>query len=539
MNKDASVAHDPVTAAGAIAPASPGMSTRALLLIAVVALLAGLAGRVYLTSLAPRYAYKWDHFDNIQMGRAASEFGLLRVYGLAKEKLPTIQGQQYDQTEGAFVPVEKPAMREVNYPPLGVTLFWLHDTLLRTVAPGPVNTFGSRLVMSIASVLAEVLLAVVVFLLARRIASDRWALAAAVVCWLFPPLAMDSSFWGQTDAWFMAPAALSLYLMIRQRWLGAGICLAVTALLKPQGIFMGPVALLALILLPLEGRRPGIEDMGRRAGKMFGGGLAALVVLSLPWTIAGGLGWLDNAYLANFGMYHETTLKAFNIWYLDALRLDTAGAATALNATDTIAGITKNAWGRLLAIASLVLLAIYTFKRLRDKPELALVVFTGLWLWSTFMLPTQVHERYIVYCMPLLIVAATALRKLWPAVLVLAIVGAAELSHNNWLPLPPGAYPAMVSQGQEFRQQAGQFLAAVPPSDPRVPQVKARLAALPAQLAEFKDEHDRARPWEWLLSIACVLAYGWAVVTTYRRPKTAPTPEPPKSHGKPDRKRNR
>lgn len=508
-------------------PAGPAKLRPALavtLIIFVAALAAGVAGRLYATSLAPRYAYTWDHFDNIQMGRAAAEDGLFRVYGVPREKLPTIQGWLFDPNGGVFEPIAKQPVRQVNYPPLGVTLFWVQDAMLRAIAPGPVNTFSSRLIMSTASVLAEVMLAVLVYVLARRLAGHGWALAAAAVCWLFPPLAMDSSFWGQTDSWFMAPAALSLLLMIRRRWVAAGICLAVTVLLKPQGIFMGPVSLMAIILLPPQGGPGGIEEMGRRAGKMFGAALAAVVLLSLPWTIAGGLDWIDKAYLANFRMYGETTLKAFNIWYLDALRLESMGSLSTMDPSDTIAGITKDGWGRLLTIAALVLLAVYAIKRLRHKPELALVVFAGLWLWSTFMLPTRVHERYIVYGMPMLIVAAAAMRRLWPAVLVLAIVGAAEMTHNIWLTTPPGVYAVNASR---MVMQYDQMVASSRDRS-RVPTQRQLDEALANLRGQIDADRDGTRPWELVLASLCVLAYAWAVVAPFRRPATLPAPTPHK-----------
>ncbi len=510
MNKETAM---PIPAAS---PAlRPGLAVTVIIVAAALA--AGVAGRLYATSLAPRYAYTWDHFDNIQMGRAAAEDGLFRVYGVPKEKLPTIKGLLYDPNKDDFSPINKPAVREVNYPPLGVTLFWVQDALLRSVSPGPVNTFNSRLIMSIASVLAEILLAVIVYLLVRRLVGHGWALAAAAICWLFPPLAMDSSFWGQTDSWFMAPAALAVLLMIRRRWLAAGVCMAVTVLLKPQGIFMGPIALMAVILLPEgDGKRPGIEKMGRRCGKMFGSAIAAVMLLSLPWTLSGGADWIDKAYLANFRMYGETTLKAFNIWYLDALRLDAMGAMNPVDCSDTIAAIAKDTWGRLLTIASLLLLGGYTLKRFRDKPELGLVIFAGLWLWSTFMLPTRVHERYIVYGMPLLIVAAAAMKRLWPAVLVLAIVGAAELSHNVWLKTPPGTYAANASY---MLARYERFVMSPPPGS-RPPTRHDLDVALADLREQMESQRDQTRGAEHLLAGLCVLAYAWAVIVPFRRKDT-------------------
>ena len=75
---------------------------------------------------------------------------------------------------------------------------------------------------------------------------------------------MNSSFWGMNDSWVQAPMMLSLYFMLRRRWIAAGICLGLAMQIKPQGLLMGPVALLAAALVPAEVRdSPSDRDHGR------------------------------------------------------------------------------------------------------------------------------------------------------------------------------------------------------------------------------------------------------------------------------------
>ncbi|HUT56781.1 MAG TPA: hypothetical protein VNA25_02775 [Phycisphaerae bacterium] len=560
------------------------------IVLAAAALVAGLGGRLWLTSLAPRWAYVWDHFDNIQMGRTATKHGLFRVYDVEPRSMPQIPGYAYAEQAGGFIPYVRPGPRKVNYPPLGVTVFWLQSSLLRAVDPPgpntiqafkrerrelypdpnyappeppmlddltPVNTFTSRLVMSIAAVAAELVAAVGVFLIARMLAGPVWGLLAAVVCWLMPPLAMDSSFWGQTDAWFLAPAVFTIYMMLRgQRglrpWVWAGALAAVTVLLKPHGLFLGPVVLFGAWVLPDRGRAPDWPVVFRRAGALIGAGAAALILISLPWSIASGGAWVQEGYVANFTKYGDTTLKAFNVWYLDVLLLDgtifdSGGAPVfALDSKATIMGIPKDAWGRLLALAAMAVAAWLVGRKYRHKGPTALVLFSALWVWSTFMWPTRVHERYIVYAIPLVTLAAVLLRRLWPAVLALAIVGTAELCHNVWLNPPPGTLLDKLGVRRTYEQAMARYVQMGGRSSRyTAPTMEAaekyEIDKAKHLRAEYLEQRKRTKGLEWLLLLISLGGYAWAFASPFafsvsQAAADKPPPKPAKGH-KPKRSR--
>jgi Gpi18-like mannosyltransferase len=484
-----------------------------------------------MASLAPRWAYRWDHFDNIQMGRAASQEGLFRAYAAQPPPrlppgqpvppgryLPDVQGQIWEAN--AFVPFTRQAVRQVNYPPLGLTLFWLQSSLLDAVAPGqPVNTFTSRLAMAMASVAAELLAAVAAFLIVRRLVGTNAGLLAAAACWLLPPMAMDSCFWGQTDAWFIAPALFTIWLMMSGRWLGAGTLAGMTLLLKPQGIFLGPIVLMAAALLPVATPGPALPARLRRLGVAAGAALAAFFAISLPWTIAGGKDWLELAYFKNVGLYVETTMKAFNVWYLDALLHD-YDATMALYTKERVLGITKGAWGMLLAAASLIALAILHYRNRKRLPgALALVLFSGVWLWSAFVWPTEVHERYILYAVPVMVIASFAMKRLWPAAIVLIVIGSFELCHNVWLPVQAGklADPLRIPDAQQFL--ATQYEASGGRSPhPTLENAKRFICANASRgLEDYRRVRGRTEGLEWLLTLASLAAYAWAFAAPFLR----------------------
>ena len=532
-------------------PAAPAPAAKVCPVILAAVILAGLvgiAGRLWLTSLAPRWAYNWDHFDNIQMGRTASQEGLFRAYEAKAPPslppgealppgryVPDVRGQIWQEAYHDFVPFVRQAVREVNYPPLGLALYWAQSSLLEAVAPGqPVNTFTSRLVMSLASVLAELAAAVAAFLIVRRLVGTNAGLLAAAACWLLPPMAMDSSFWGQTDAWFIAPALFTIWLMIRGRWVGAGVLSAITLLLKPQGIFLGPVVLMAAILLPVEAPEPALPAILKRLALAAGSGLAAFFVLGLPWLVGCGTQWIQLAYLGNVGLYIETTMKAFNVWYLDALLHD-MDLAEVLYVKTQVLGINKDTWGTLLVAASLIALAILYYKKFPRKGPLAVVLFSAVWLWSTFEWPTGVHERYIMYAIPMMVIAAFAMKRLWPAAVVLALVGSFELCHNVWLERHAGSrvYPPTVrSIYNSVREQSLQT-GRTPPSRAEVVRYVQQGARQEREELAYLHARQKTQELEWFLTLACLAAYGWAFAAPFLNLGGAPPKGKPSTTDRP------
>ncbi len=477
--------------------------------IVVIALAAGLAARLALPTIGVKHAYLWDLYDNIGMGVAASEHGLLNVYSITVDRKkginenPELTGQLYDKKQGKFIEHKRRPPRVANYPPLGVTLFWLESKLFAAVdSDMTVNTYASRLIMSLLSIIADVLLMVAVWLIGKRLTGPTGAALAAAICWCFPPLVLDSSFWTQTDSWFLAPAAWTIWLMLNRRWIAAGICTAVACMLKPQGILLGPVILFAALSVSSDGVRPAIALALKRMGKSAGAAVAGVILISIPWTLANGLDWLDRSYLANVGMYQQTTLSAFNVWYLDMLGHETPEFDPLPQADTPLMGIERKAWGLVLGIAAMLTAGVLCWRKYGKRPEMAVVLFAGLWMFSAFMWPTGVHERYIVYCMPFIILAALGSKKLWIVVAILAAVGAAELTHNVWLEFPASNGPrAYATQARYTVNRYNLIPANRRPPRSDLDNVLGDLRAL------IDDRRSEYRSWEYAATVATLGGY--------------------------------
>ncbi len=499
-------------------PQRPKLPTWALVVVSL-AILLGIAARLLLPIPAVKWAYVYDHYDNIGMGLTARAHGLFKVYSVPQRDNPELFGEIYSRPQGRFVAFKRASPRVANYPPLGVTLFYLQSELFRRVDKSlAVNTYTSRLVMSVASVLFDVILAFAVYLVGKQLASRTAALIASALSWCFPPLLLDTSFWGQTDSWFLALAVLLIYFMLRRRWITAGITLAVACMLKPQGILLLPIAAFgALIVAPREGKLSPKAFTGR-----IGQGLAAAIigvaVISAPWSIADGKQWFEKSYVANFKMYADTTLIAFNVWYLDLLVNEGESAARAIDSQSDLLGAAKQSWGRAMVILAMLVLAVLALWRYRANRPLGLVLFSAGWLFSTFILPTGVHERYIVYCIPLVILASVSLRRCWIVGLVLAMVGSAELTHNVWL------RRSVASSARTARAITTRYNSIPHYRRPSPQGLQNALAKIREQDAP---ERAKYRPWEYLATLASLLAYAWVVFTPFVFPPGPPADSPP------------
>lgn len=474
-------------------PAPRGRSRSILLGL----LAAGLILRVGLCDIATRHGYKWDHVTNIRFGLTALEKGLLRIYSVGPSDLASVPMMQ--QRDGAAERIVPPARSAVmpNYPPLCMLFFSAQVGALRAIDPQTTaNTFAARLVMSSLPTLFDLLAALGLYRIVRRFAERRAGVAAAAAVWLAPPVLMNAALWGQVDSFFLAPAVLAVDAMLARRWALAGLFAAAAALLKPQGLLMAPILFYAALTLERG-------SSGRRALlRATGAGAAASALLTLPWMLESGAAWMQRCYIVSFlDAFPDTTLKAFNIWYLDALRLD-GRVAVALDSRATLLGASKDAWGRALILASMAAFA-FLARRSAGRRPIGVVLFAMFWLWSAFMLPTRVHERYIIYAIPFAVAAAGRFRRFLPVVAALFLIGAAEHSWNIWL---DGPAAGTLVNGRELSRRI-----AAAGAGEREEVVAAAMRSAESRRDGYLARRRAVAPMEWGLTLLSLGAYLYGV----------------------------
>jgi Gpi18-like mannosyltransferase len=228
----------------------------------------------------------------------------------------------------------------------------------------------------------------------RRAAAS--AAAAYAIC---VPLWYNAAVWGQWDAVLCLPLLLAIISALRGRPIGAGIALGVALAVKLQGIVLLPA--LAIYAWRCWGVRGAYKGL---LGMALGWGLA--VAPMLPGGSIGREGIL-RAYETPVDYYRNRTAMACNIWMV------TETATTASRQWSSTFGPTDDGpfLGPLTAkqlglglFAGYVLVVVIALWR-RPTPR-TLVLAAAMVAFGFFMLPTQMHERYVVPACALFAVAA-------------------------------------------------------------------------------------------------------------------------------------
>jgi len=450
---------------------------------------AGLILRFALLPAGTRHGYLYDHDDFVRWGIQATDHGLATLY-----QGPPPRSDMQRWTDGRWVTTQRTLDRVCNYPPLSTYLLYASGLAFQAVSDDRlINTLTSRAIFSFWSILGDVLTAWGCAALVARFRpgpAGPWTFLGVLFA---PPLWWDSAVWGQMDAIIMAPTVWMLWAMCGRRWLLAGVLYGAAAALKPQAVLFLPVWALAVATA-----RPFWRPL-------VAAPVAALVVAaaSLPYLLHDGFTWFHRSYVENLlHAYTVTTLKAFNLWYVDLLRCDSADSAA------TWLGVSKDLWGKGFLLAGLAAGFAWTLWRWRHRPQ-ALVLWSGVSLLLLVMLPTRVHERYLVVVTPFLVVTAVLWKRFWPGLLLLAITATAQVSWPSWLTEPAGNWTAF-----ERRLAAGyeaQLAAAPPEHRDRFPSLEEYLE--PARKQYQQRRSDNA-PFEWLFT-ALALAGTAAVLTAF------------------------
>lgn len=471
---------------------------------------AALLLRFALLPVATKYGYLLDHDDFARWGIQAADKGLLTLY----TEPPPRQGLR-QWHNGAWETRARTFDRVCNYPPGATYLLWVSGELHKACSADRIlNTTLARGLFSLWSILADVLLAwgcAALVGLLRPGAAPRWTFALTL---LLPPLWWDSVMWGQWDSVVLAPAVWMLYYMVRQRWLPAGVLWGVALALKPQAVLLTPVW--AFVVLR--------QLLNRQAfWRPLAGGVAAVavvVVLAIPHMRVSGGAWFDKSYHENlFATYSNyTTLSAFNVWYIDAL------VSENLDATQTWGPATKAVWGRNVLLAGLGLLFAFALWRWRKDRRGPVLVAAGTLLLAV-MLPTKVHERYLLLALPFLGVLGAWAYRFLPGLALLILVLMAQITWPLWLSPKAGLWAGHELQiRRAYEQQAARLPPAqVPPFEDVVAPYRAKYNADRAPIA----------PREWFYTCAALLGtlltlFGFATLRPRDDlPTAAPPPETP------------
>lgn len=211
-----------------------------------------------------------DVSNGYRWGSTAVDNGLLNVY---RTLVDSYQGD------------DSPDYR-LDYPPLRLAFMsgWVrwtrsHFDDARRWRPDYAFHRSILLLNTFCEALAALGVFGVVRAMARRASPQPWAgtipaVIGALLVW-FNAAVVFNDCWPQWDAWILPCFVIALYLSMHQRWLGAGVLLAVGTMLKGQLLMVAPI----FVLWPLfSGQWSGVVQL--IVGFAFG-----FTAIAAPWTL--------------------------------------------------------------------------------------------------------------------------------------------------------------------------------------------------------------------------------------------------------------
>lgn len=357
-------------------------------------------GRVaYLHNLAD--TYKPDHITFGTLPNNLPPGMLYAVYGMYLANL---------QTSKVF-------LRILHAPEGGVP--WINDQLL--------NAF-----LRIPSIMADLGLGALIYLLVSRYKSKKAGLFSAGLFLFSPVVLYNSAFWGQRDAINNLFFYIGLFFILRKRTLLAAFFFLLSLYMKFSLVFMLPFFFIALYF-----------TCNRNIKRFFTSvalGMVAILIFTLPISSTPHIWFWDFFKSHSFGEMCNMTVFAFNAWWLifrpsiqlgDPSSLFTFSEIQLNNSPEDSAlffGIPLFFWA--MGVFLLMLLPLGTkIWKLKDKilvPKVLFPLFSLTAMIAYLFLP-RMHERYMYPVFPLLATYLGWQRKfLWVYVM---------LTFLNWLNL--------------------------------------------------------------------------------------------------------
>ncbi len=303
-----------------------------------------------------------------------------------------------------------PADWDRTYPPLS-TIALGAVALVRGDFPANFNPFTDHtldVVFKLFPVVCELALIVAAYL---WLASHRvWRYRIPLLLAIFPGLIATTAWWGQYDAAFTLFLVLALMALNRDQVNLAWLLFGVALLFKQPAIVMLP------LLFVVSLRRYGLRHTTRGVVCMA----VLCAVVFAPFAAVDGVRQAISPYLeiGGSGPSANLTDNAFNLWHLvgslhkgAALRFGDVGYSD----TQTVFGpLTFSQVGAGLLLIFVLLLLIIVWKRAHERQEF---VWAAALYLGYFLLPTEVHERYLYTGAILMLLAVSQYKRvLWPAI---------------------------------------------------------------------------------------------------------------------------
>lgn len=330
------------------------------ILILIVTMILALGLRLY---YIPAHGYEQDMHSFKTWSQTATQNGVVNIY----DKIPC------------------------DYPPGYLYVLKTVGSLYHIFSPSFVeHTYLFDFLIKLPAILADLAIALIIFFFLLETFSYRVSLLATMAYAFNPIIFFDSAYWGQIDSIPTLVGLLAILALIREKYGWAWGLMTIAILIKTQFVILLP------ILILVTWRDKGFKTVLNGFCVSWFTWLAVL----LPFFYYHKIDQVLDRIFKTVGEYPYLSLYAFNLWWLLSNGL---GRAIPDNVI-FMNLFTYRTMGTILLGIFFVLLLRYLFYK--GKDDQALFLSCALAFLGFFMLPTEMHERYIFPVFVFMLLAA-------------------------------------------------------------------------------------------------------------------------------------
>lgn len=272
--------------------------------------------------------------------------------------------------------------------PLGMLyFFWLIGTIKSTLLPNLPYALGLDPLLKLPAIIADLLTGILIYKLVKEPLGNKWGNIAGFLYIFNPGIIFNSAVWGQYDSVAILFLVSSVYFcFMRKSPIMCSIFFSFALVTKPQSLQITPF----LLYYFLKNFKP-IQWL-----YSFSSSVVTTIVLFLPFFPNNPFYGIYYVVSGSTNLFNCTTCNALNFWGI---------VGNWQNDMNLFLNIPLLYWGFLLLLGSLII--IFGVKKLKGD----ILYFTiSISMLAFFMLLTRMHERYISYFFPFLLISAMLLK---------------------------------------------------------------------------------------------------------------------------------
>ncbi|MEG1389778.1 MAG: phospholipid carrier-dependent glycosyltransferase [Angelakisella sp.] len=280
-----------------------------------------------------------------------------------------------------------------DYPPGYLYWLWGIGQINKLLGIENASALGQYL-MGLLPLFCDIALAWLAWYLTDRNGHPREAILAGAMVAFSPVLLYNVGVWKQVDSVLAVALVVCFLLLDRKQWYAASAVYAISVLIKPQALILGPVLAVGF-LLPLLTCKTGKNRLKVLTTTTLSALLCLSIIFagSLPFRGTQSLLWLPEKYLTTMSYYSYATINAFN--FFGALGGNWKPMAEGFL-------LTYSQWGILFILCATVVMVFLGITAAKKQQE-NLPLLAALYGLMVFTFAHGMHERYSIPSLVLLL----------------------------------------------------------------------------------------------------------------------------------------